>query len=255
MSIPLSFLKGLPCPPPGTSLGDLLSELVTDSGKFNTLLDCLCSTTEAAIHSPDPLRPPLRHDELRAFVTNFTLPHSNRHNQLGPNDRVMIALPPGPENALAFLALASYHTCAPVNASCAASDLMDDAERLNAKAVLTTRNAEDRLELQNLSRKLGLDVIYIHARPSGPAGLFDMSLLGEAHDRPINEEPRKPSPLHGLYDQSLVVQTFGADGERKVVPYTLRSLIVATWAVVQSWDLQPPDVNRECQPALYAVRS
>jgi len=59
MSIPLSFLKGLPSPPPGTSLGDLLTELVTDSGKFNTLLDCLCSTTEAAIHLPNRLRPPL----------------------------------------------------------------------------------------------------------------------------------------------------------------------------------------------------
>ena len=241
MSIPLSFLKGLPSPPPGTSLGDLLAELVTDSGKFNTLLDCLCSTTEAAIHSPNRLRPPLCHDELRTFVTNFTLPHSNRHNQLGPNDRVMIALPTGPENALAFLALASYHTCAPINATCTASELMEDAERLNVKAVLTTRNAEDRLELRKLCKELGLDVIYIHARPSGPAGLFDMSLLGQTH-----EEPRKPSHLHGLCDQSLVVQTSGPNRKRKVVPYTLRLLIVATWAVVQSWDLQPSDVNSKC---------
>jgi Acyl-CoA synthetases (AMP-forming)/AMP-acid ligases II len=251
MSIPLSFLNGLPSPPPGTSLGDLLAELVTDSGKFNTLLDCLCSTTEAALHSPDPLRPSLRHDELRTFVTNFTLPHSNRHNQLGPNDRVMIALPTGPENALALLALASYHTCAPINAACTASELMDDAERLNVKAVLTTRNAEDRLELRNLSNELGLDVIYIHARPSGPAGLFDMTLLGETHDLSVHEEPRKPSRLHGLYDQSLVVQTSGASGDKKVVPYTLRSLIVGTWAVVQSWDLQPSDVNSESSHIVY----
>jgi len=245
MSIPLSFLKGLPSPPPGTSLGDLLAELVTDSGKFNTLLDCLCSTTDAALYSPDPLRPPLCHDELRAFVTNFVLPHSNRHKPLGPNDRVMIVLPTGPENALALLALASYHTCAPVNATCTASELKDDAERLNVKALVTTSDAEDRLELQSLSEELGLEVIFIHGRPSEPAGLFDMSLMDETHGFPVYAEPRKPTRLHGLYDQSLVLHTSGTSGKKKVVPYTLQSLIVGTWAVVHSWDLQPSDVNSE----------
>lgn len=39
----------------------------------------------------------------------------------------------------------------------------------------------------------------------------------------------------------------------QVVPYTLRSLIVGTCAVIQSWDLRPDDVNsaylapRDCQ--------
>ena len=47
------------------------------------------------------------------------------------------------------------------------------------------------------------------------------------------------------YDQSLVLHTSGTSGKKKVVPYTLRSLIVGTCAVALSWDLKPSDVNSE----------
>ncbi|KAJ7869390.1 hypothetical protein B0H13DRAFT_2350982 [Mycena leptocephala] len=99
---------------------------------------------------PDPTRSPLLHSQVKAFVQHFALPHSPLRAPLGRNDRIMIVLPTGPENALALLALASYHTCAPVNASCTAAELLDDARRLNAKAIVTMRDAEARLELRAL---------------------------------------------------------------------------------------------------------
>ncbi|KAJ7869391.1 AMP-dependent synthetase and ligase [Mycena leptocephala] len=40
-----------------------------------------------------------------------------------------------------------------------------------------------------------------------------------------------PSTLHGLTDQSLILHTSGTSGKKKVVPYTLLSLIVGTCAV------------------------
>ncbi|KAJ7700217.1 hypothetical protein B0H14DRAFT_3651598, partial [Mycena olivaceomarginata] len=123
------------------------------NSRITTLLDCLPSTLSPALYSPDLSRRPLLHDTLRYFVQHFVLPHSASHDPLGPNDRVMIVLPTGPENALALLSLASYHTCAPVNASCTAAELLDDARRLNAKAIVTTRDAEERLELRLARRK------------------------------------------------------------------------------------------------------
>jgi acyl-coenzyme A synthetase/AMP-(fatty) acid ligase len=153
----------------------------------------------------------------------------------------MVVLPTGPENALALLALASYHTCAPVNASCTAAELLDDARRLNAKAVVTTRDAEERLELRSLSDALGCDVLFVEPRASGPCGLFDMDTMGET---PM-QVPFRPSKLHGLGDQSLILHTSGTSGKKKVVPYSLLSLIVGTTAVVESWDLQESDVNCE----------
>ncbi|KAJ7493280.1 acetyl-CoA synthetase-like protein [Mycena galericulata] len=244
--IPLTFLRGLPSPPPNTSLGDLLSESVASSD-ITTLFDCLPSTSSPALYSPDPSRQPLLHDTVRSFVQHFALPHSPTRSPLGPNDRVMVVLPTGPENALALLALASYHTCAPVNASCTAAELLDDARRLHAKAIITTRDAEERLELRSLSDALGCDVVYVEPRTSGPCGLFDMDTLGDA---PM-VVPFRPSKLHGLADQSLILHTSGTSGKKKVVPYSLLSLIVGTCAVVESWDLQDSDVNLNMMPLFH----
>ncbi len=238
MSIPLSFLSNIP-QRAGASLGDLIAERVTQSRSVNTLLDCLCSTSAPSIHSPDPSRLPLSHDAVRTFVASFVLPHTRSRHPLGPNDRVMIVLPTGPENALALLSLACYHTTAPVNASCTAAELKEDAQRLRARAIITTKDAEDRLELRAMQKELDCEVVYIHARSTGPTGLFDMTVLG---DNIV--VPTMPSIPHQLQDQSLVLHTSGTSGKKKVVPYTLKSLIVGTWAVVHSWDLKPNDVNR-----------
>ncbi|KAK0214939.1 acetyl-CoA synthetase-like protein [Armillaria fumosa] len=244
MSIPLSFLRDL-TPTPGISLGDLIDERVISSGRVHTLLDCLCSTPAPAIHSPDASRPSLNHDTLHSFIKSFALPHSPSRPPLGPNDRVMIALPTGPENALALLSLATYHTVAPVNASCTASELREDAHRLNAKAIVSTKEAEHRLELLALQDALGCEIVYIEGHPTGPAGLFNMTLASGNMIIP------PPSTPHGLRDQSLVLHTSGTSGKKKVVPYTLRSLIVGTWAVVHSWDLQPRDVNLNMMPLFH----
>lgn len=161
----------------------------------------------------------------------------------------MMALPTGPENALALLSVAAYHTCAPVNASCTAGELRDDALRLRARAVVTTREAADRLEVNKLSREDGMEVIFIEPRTAGPAGLFDMSVLSK--DGPKPAQARNPSQLHGLEHQSLVLHTSGTSGKKKVVPYTLRHLIVGTSCVVQSWNLRPESVNMNMMPLFH----
>ncbi|ESK93312.1 amp-dependent synthetase and ligase [Moniliophthora roreri MCA 2997] len=245
MTIPLSFLRTQDALP-GLSLCDTLANQIAHSS-ITTLLDCLCATSSPAIHSPDISRPPLNHDILRTFVSQFHLPCPVSHSPLGPNDRVAVVLPTGPENAVALLAVAAYHTCAPLNASCTAAELKEDAARLNVKAVLATRDSAQRLELAALHRELGCDVVFIEARSSGPAGLFTMTLLGQVIPQP-SHTPTRP---HTLDDLSLVLHTSGTSGKKKVVPYTLRSLIVGTWAVVHPWDLQMTDVNMNMMPLFH----
>lgn len=235
---PLGFIYSIPPRARTTSLGDHLAAHITDNGRCQTLLDALCSTTNPALWSPDLNRPPIDHLTVKRFIQSFVLPNSKK--PLGPNDRVMMALPTGPENAVALLAVAAYHTCAPINASCTAGELRDDAVRLRAKAIVTTRDAADRLDVHALKHEEGMEVIFVEPRHTGPAGLFDMTLLdGEA------SQSRRPSQLHGLEHQSLVLHTSGTSGKKKVVPYTLRHLIVGTCCVVQSWNLRPESVNSE----------
>ncbi|KAK7056427.1 hypothetical protein VNI00_002982 [Paramarasmius palmivorus] len=245
MSIPLDFLRAAPAPCEGTSLGDCLAEHIEGASHVRTMLDCLPSTSTPALYSPDPLRLPLCHEDIQSFVTQFCMPFTNPRTPLGPNDRVMVALPTGPENALALLAIASYHTCAPVNASCTAAELKMDASRLKAKAIVSTRDAMERLGLREIRDELGCEVVFVDGRDSGPAGLFDLSTLGE---QSVMGTPSRP---HGLDDQSLVLYTSGTSGKKKVVPYTLRSLIIGTWAVVQSWNLRPSDINMNMMPLFH----
>ncbi|CDO73079.1 hypothetical protein BN946_scf185007.g133 [Trametes cinnabarina] len=225
MSVPLAFLTELSDPLPGVSLGDQLAQVVTDSGRVSTLLDCLCTTDAPALWSVSATRPPVTHAALRDFISKFVLPTSGLQDHLGPNDRVMVVLPTSPENAVAILSISSYHTCAPVNSGCTAGELRDDARRLRAKAILTTTDAVDRLELRALRDELRCEVIFIHARSNGPSGLFDMSTMDDKVDD---------------------------DNWSIVVPYTLRTLIIGTCAVMRSWDLRPSDVNRGIVRNLWA---
>ncbi|KAI0639967.1 acetyl-CoA synthetase-like protein [Trametes polyzona] len=256
MSVPLAFLSDLSNPLPGVSLGDQLAEQVTDSGRVSTLLDCLCTTDSPALWSVSATRPPLTHAALHRFISKFSLPTSGLQDRLGPNDRVMVVLPTSPENAVALLAVSAYHTCAPVNSGCTAGELSEDARRLRAKAILTTTDAVERLELRKLRDELRCEVIFIHARGADSVtGLFDMSLMDESDSDDnwavVQKSTQPPSRLHSLYDKSLVLHTSGTSGKKKVVPYTLRALIVGTCAVMRSWDLKPEDVNMNMMPLFH----
>ncbi|KAJ7124381.1 acetyl-CoA synthetase-like protein [Mycena epipterygia] len=245
MSIPLAFLRARPPPTASLSLGDSIADSLSQTN-VATLIDCLASTTAPAIYSPELGRSPLKHWEVKRFIQDFALPHSPDRAPLGPNDRVMLVLPTGPENALAVLAVASYHTCAPVNANCTVAELQDDARRLNVKAVVTTRDMEDQLQLCVLRVQLGCDVVFVEPRNSGSCALFDMSVMGE-----VAQVPAGPSMMHGLQDRSLILHTSGTSGKKKVVPYTLLSLIIGTWCVVESWDLRSTDINFNMMPLFH----
>lgn len=129
-----------------------------------------------------------------------------------------------------------------MNASCTAQELLEDGRRLRIKAIVTSADAEQRLELHHLRQKLGCEIIYLTPKQRGPAGLFDLSLINQADAAPCLDAP---SELHGLNDYSLILHTSGTSGTKKVVPYTLRSLIVGTLAVIKSWGLRTNDVNSE----------
>ncbi len=98
-----------------------------------------------------------------------------------------------------------------------------------------------------MQEKLGCEIVFLEPRTTGPTGLFDMSTMDWSDEVTIGhkEKQAEPSQLHGLSDQSLVLHTSGTSGKKKVVPYTLRSLIIGTCAVVSSWDLKEEDVNSE----------
>src|SRR5258706_15192494 len=127
-----------------------------------------------------------------------------------------------------------------MNASCTPKEPLEGGHRLCIKAIVTTADAEQRLELHHLRQKLGCEIIYLTPKQRGPAGLFELSLINQAEAAPFLGVPSK---LHGLDDYSLILHTSGTSGKKKVVPYTLRNLIIGTLAVIKSWSLRSNDVN------------
>lgn len=241
---PLALLASLPPRAPTTSLGDHLAAHVTDNGRITTLLDCLCTSPRPALWSPDLHRPPLDHNMLRSAISNFRLPVSPRARPLKQGDRVIVALPTGPENALALMAISSFYTAAPVNAACTADELRDDAQRLRARAIVTTRDVIERLDLWSRHARDGLEIIFLDFRLTGPAGLFDLAILdGDNIVAPPSARSQSRPRPNRLQDVALVLHTSGTSGTKKVVPYTLRHLIVGTCCVVDSWQLKPDFVN------------
>ncbi|KAK6978155.1 hypothetical protein R3P38DRAFT_3470148 [Favolaschia claudopus] len=252
MASPLSFLRGLQPSSPDHSLGDTLAAALTSQNNIATLLDCLPDSPRPALYDSDPARAPLDHASLRSFVQHFALPFSSsssspsrldanpKRNRLGPNTRVLLLLPTGPLNALALLAISAYHTCAPVNAACTPAELREDAVRLGARVLVTTLEDARRLEVERLE---GIEVVLVRGREGGMAGLFDMCLYDDEGGEAKASDASPPTQLHSLTDQCLILHTSGTSGKKKVVPYSLLSLIVGTCAVVESWDLREEDVN------------
>ncbi|KAF9254935.1 acetyl-CoA synthetase-like protein [Marasmius fiardii PR-910] len=281
MSIPLSSLGyDLPTPSLQECLGDSLARRLSESTNF---LDCLPSTSEPAILSSDSSKPPLTHAQLRSFVSEFKLPPSpitstSGHDPslLSNTSRVAVLLPNGPENAVALLCISAYHTCAPINASCTAAELREDIVRLGVKAVLTTKDLDLRLGVRGIAEELRCSVVYAEPRyGSQPAGLFDLEVPPAAsgkeeegeeevdrsttlyheseseHSTLTPPSPVLPRRFNELDDRCLVLCTSGTSGKKKVVPYTLRCLVVGAWAVVQSWGLTTSDVNLNMMPLFH----
>ena len=227
-----------------SSLGEIFNDIISNS-PINGLVDCLYAHTTLAIHSSSPIRPPLSHADLHSFISDFFLPPSRSTSdpplRFGVNDRIMLLIPPGPECAVALLALCAYYSCVPVNPGCTKDELKEDVSRLGAKAILTTKELAAHLELQSLqSEGLQFEVILMEPRITGPVGLFDLSPPG-VNGHAINTAV--DLKCNSLNDVSLILHTSGTNGKKKVVRYTLRALIVSAWCVVHSWDLKPSDVN------------
>jgi acyl-CoA synthetase (AMP-forming)/AMP-acid ligase II len=136
---------------------------------------------------------------------------------LGPDDRVAVALPNGPEMAIAVLGASCAGACAPLNPATTRSEHCSLLAQLNARAVIVPEGAQS--NAREAAAKLNLRVIEF------------------AHDGAGGAELRRAVPS----DVALVLHTSGTTARPKLVPLSHANLWASARNVAASLQLTPSD--------------
>lgn len=187
-----------------------------------------------AVAFVDPVtKTTLSHRLLSRFVRSFTLPITCEE---GSKPIVVLALPNGPLSALACLAVTSYYTAAPINPSGGAEQFWNDVRLINSKAILAVAADVDRLGLRDAwIAEAGIQVFIL-----GQAADLTFNVISLDGLLPSAAQLR-PTPANQADDRALVLFTSGTSGTKKVVPYSLYTMLCGVSCVIDSWGMTPTD--------------
>ncbi len=151
---------------------------------------------------------------------------------VGRGDCVAIVLPNGPEMAVAFLAVASVATCAPLNPGYTSAEYEFYISDLQVKALIVPVGM--RISAVDVAVRLGVSVIRLEVDSVQPAGLFAL------HGDPSRQCPR---PGHAeTNDVALMLHTSGTTSRPKLVPLTHANLYCSAHNIARALALS--DVDR-----------
>jgi amino acid adenylation domain-containing protein len=151
---------------------------------------------------------PITYGALRAQVNDTVL--GLRKLGIGRRDRVAVVLPPGPENAIALVAVAAGAVCVPLNPRFTADECRRYYDDLRLAALLT--RADMNPASRGVAQTVGIPVIDLSPRPDQPGG-FD--LVGSETRRAIIGEPAPDAD-----DDAIILLTSGSTSRPKTVPLT-----------------------------------
>ncbi|CAF2817421.1 unnamed protein product [Rotaria sp. Silwood2] len=215
-----------------------LGSYIANELKFESLLQLLSGANDEnrpAIYS-SALSVLYTHKEVKNVIKNqFNLYEFN----LQCNDRVGILLPNGAEFGLCILATCCYCTCVPMNSSSTIDEIKNDIKVLQIKALVIDTNIVDAEQLKATTLLLKLN------RTAETFKLETISDSGAVECR-VNK-----SALNSSEDTCLLLQTSGTTGQKKTVPYKLKTFIISTLCVAFSWRLTPTDCNLNMMPLFH----
>jgi len=200
-----------------------------ESRTLHRILQKWAELTPEAIAIAAPGRAPLTYRRLFAQIE--TVKKILNAAGIGRNDRVVVALPDGPETAVAFLAVAAAASCVPLNPAYRAGELTSYMAPLGAKALIAP--AENDSHARTVARALGIPVLELSALPHGEAGLFKLS--GAANTRATRSGFAAPD------DVALMLYTSGTTSNPKLVPLTQVNLCASARNIRAALELTQAD--------------
>ena len=150
---------------------------------------------------------------------------------IGRGDRVAVVLPNGPEMAVAFLAVASVATCAPLNPDYRESEFDFYLSDLAARAVILPAGVDS--PARRIARARDISVIELTPDLRAEAGVF--ALAGSPSGTSREAGPPEPEA------EALTLHTSGTTSRPKMVPLTHANLCAGAANVRLSLQLAPGD--------------
>jgi len=181
-----------------------------------------------AIAAPD--RQPLTYQQLYTHLKEMKA--VLQAYGVGPQDRVVLVLPNGPEMAVAFLTIASMATCAPLNPAYRADEFDFFLEDLNAKVLIIQKDMDS--SARDIAQARGIHIIELTPKPEIEAGLFTLNSKSPSHPSTLVRET-----VPG--DVALVLHTSGTTSRPKLVPLTHSNLLTSAANIVASLHLNDQD--------------
>ena len=182
-----------------------------------------------AIALAAPGRSPLTYERLLNGVENTV--EALRAFGLKRNDRVAVALPNGPEMAVAFLAVATGATCAPLNPGYRESEFDFYMSDLGAKALIVWSGMDS--TARGIAQKHHIPIIELTPNLEAEAGVF--TLTGKKLTVPNDHGFAQPD------DTALVLHTSGTTSRPKIVPLTHTNICSSSHNISVTLELKRDD--------------
>ena len=150
---------------------------------------------------------------------------------VGRFDRVAVALPNGPEMAVAFFAIASCATCDPLNPAYRTKEFDFYLSDLKPKALIVQSQVAEPVRI--VAKEQGIPIIELDPVLTAEAGIFTLS-GGEAQS-PASGSLARPE------DVALVLHTSGTTSRPKIVPLTHANLCTSAQNIQLALQLSQSD--------------
>jgi acyl-CoA synthetase (AMP-forming)/AMP-acid ligase II/acyl carrier protein len=155
--------------------------------------------------------------------------------------RVAVALPNGPEMATAFLGIAAYATCAPLNPLYRPEELEFYLSDLGAEAIVLASGSNP--SVREVAQRQGLAVLNLEAPAGKAAGVFVFQGTATTSTAPADWARGD--------EVALVLHTSGTTSRPKLVPLSHRNLCASARSVSGVLRLHPTDRALNVMPLFH----
>jgi acyl-CoA synthetase (AMP-forming)/AMP-acid ligase II/acyl carrier protein len=180
----------------------------------------------------------LSHRELAALVAATV--QALRAAGVGRSDRIAIALPPGPDSAVAFLAAAACASAAPLNPAYFESEFDIHLRQLPARVLILPRDSD--CPARAAAQALGVAVVELNPLEDRRAICAES---GATVSAPAALGDAAPD------DVALVLPTSGTTSDPKRVPLSHANLCAAARNIAATTQLRADDISLSAMPLFH----